>query len=116
MTTRQDGPWLVARASAGEVWILAGDPPNFSGFIDVELRAKDGRRFLGTVGTLEDAAEAMHRWRATGEALGGRYLWIADLVVVDQIDPATIVAVVDDLVATGDLSKAFSEAEVSEVD
>jgi hypothetical protein len=108
--TRQDGPWLIIRVSAGEVWILAGMPPMLSGFVDVEFRTDDGRRFLGTVGTVNDITEAFERSKATGEGLGGRYFWTTDLVIVDVIDPATIAAVVDDLVNTSQLASAFAEA------
>jgi hypothetical protein len=71
--TRRDGPWVVADMSIGELWILAGDQSDLTGFVDVELRSFDGRRFLATFGTIADVGNAMTRWRETGEYLGGRY-------------------------------------------
>jgi hypothetical protein len=111
---RRNGAWIVAGASSGEVWILSADDTDLSGFVDVELRTRDGRRFLATFGTIADVADAMTRWRETGECLGGRYFWLADLVIVDSADVATIVAAVDDMVATGELTRALSEVRDDE--
>jgi hypothetical protein len=104
----RDGPWLVAQTQAGELRMLIGEGPEARGFVDVEVVAKDGRRFVGTVGTLADVADTMGRWAMTGECLQGRYFWIADLVVVASLDPTTIAAVMDDLDATGELAEALS--------
>lgn len=109
--TRQDGPWVVVDMSIGELRILAGEPPDLRGFVDVELRSFDGRHFLATFGTLADVGNAMTRWRQTGECLGGRYLFVSDLVIVDTADVATIVAAVDDLLTTRELAAAFEEVK-----
>jgi hypothetical protein len=99
---RRDGPWLVADASIGEIRILEYDT-GLTGFVDVHLYANDRRHYVGTFGTIDDVVQVMARWRDTGECLGGRYFWTADLVLVDRADIATIVATVDDLAAQGEL-------------
>jgi hypothetical protein len=106
----RDGPWLVVQTTAGTLRILTGDPPSMTGFIDVEVSIADGRRFLGTVGTVADIAETMSRWKGTGECLGGRYFWISDLVVVASADVQALVDIVDDLASTGELASAFTLA------
>ena len=74
-----------------------------TGFFDVHLYTNDGKLYVATFGTIEDVVQVMARWRESGEGLGGRYFWIADLVLVDRADIATIVATIDDLAALGDL-------------
>jgi hypothetical protein len=104
------GPWIIEQIGSGELRLLAGDPPEFAGFIDVELLTRDGLRFVGTVGTVDAVVSTMTRWRSTGERLGGRYFWVSDLVLVDDLAPAAIAAMVDDLAATGQLAAAFTLA------
>jgi len=76
-----------------------------TGFLDVEVSTPDGRRFLGTVATVADIAETTSRWERTGESLGGRYLWVSDLVVVASADVQGLVDVVDHLASTGQLER-----------
>lgn len=106
---RRDGAWLVVTGTAGEIRILATDQSDLSGFVDVEVRSPDGRRFVATFGTIADVSAAMTRWKGSGECLSGRYFWIADLVLVEVADVATIVATVEDLAIHQELVGAFSE-------
>jgi hypothetical protein len=109
MDVRQDGAWLVAGSKAGVIYIL--DSGDFAeGFVDIDLDTTDGRRFLGTFGTLEDVAMVMERWRSSGESLNGRYFWMTDLVLVDVLNAETIVQVVEEMAATGEIPGPFTRA------
>lgn len=48
-------------------------------------------------------AAALVPTRSSGEALGGRYFWVKDLVIVETANIATIVATVENLAAAGEL-------------
>lgn len=109
MDLRQDGPWLIATSTIGEVRIL-GDidrASDLSGFVDVHVHLLDGRRFTGLVGTLADVQAAMGRYQTSGECLNGRYFWAAELVLVDQANVETIVAVVEDMTQSGEMETHF---------
>lgn len=105
MDLRQDGPWLIATSSVGEVRILDAieRADDLSGFVDVHVHLDDGRRFTGLFGTLTDVQAAMDRYRSSGECLDGRYFWAAQLVLVDRANVETIVAVVEDLAHSGEM-------------
>lgn len=105
MDVRQEGPWLVATSSVGDVKIRDGidRAHDLSGFVDVHVHLHDGRRFTGLFGTLADVQAAMDRYQSSGECLDGRYFWAAQLVLVDRANVETIVAVVEDMAHSGEM-------------
>jgi hypothetical protein len=111
MDLRQSGPWLIATSSVGEVRIQdkMSRAHDLSGFVDVHVQLHDGRRFTGLFGTLADVKATMGRHRESGETLGGRYFWAAELVLVDRANTETIVAVVEDMARSGELETHLLE-------
>ena len=105
MDLRQDGPWLIATSTIGEVRILDDieRASDLSGFVDVHVHLHDGRRFTGLFGTLADVQATMDRYQSSGECLNGRYFWAAELVLVDRANVETIVAAVVDMTQSGEL-------------
>lgn len=107
---RRNGPWLEAGIDAGHLKILEGTPGSVGPW-DIELLTNDGRRFVATVATVTDVERLMFDWRTTGECLAGRYLWIADLIIVAELSADLISQVVSDLVTSGELGSAMDEVE-----
>ncbi len=88
--------------------IGSGFLPRFrlDGNIDVHVFLEDGAQFVATLYTPENLRELMNKWRATGE-YSGDYVWDRSMVVVRDLRLETIRAVVADLIASGDLQRAF---------
>ncbi|MBY8889476.1 hypothetical protein K7472_32260, partial [Streptomyces sp. PTM05] len=98
-----DGPWYRVRTDRFEASFLpnAGEPLDSVCNVDVEVRlTPDGSRWSATVFTLAEVERIMARRSRTGEALGGRYFWCSDgLIVRDPgIDSMTqvLVGLLDD--------------------
>jgi hypothetical protein len=101
------------------VWIEAEDWPAGEwnprdDVTDVVVTLADGSRWVAAVCAFDHLATLRARCAASGENLGGRYLWASDLVLVEDTSRATIEAVVDDLLASGDLPSAFGRLEPDE--
>jgi hypothetical protein len=101
-----DGSWLRGALPSGTLSILhaAGGQ---AGPLDIEYESSSGERYLATVATLADLRRLMETWRETGESLGGRYLWISDLIVVDELSADVIAEVVEDLVTNEEVGSAM---------
>ncbi|MYW12382.1 hypothetical protein GT034_29150 [Streptomyces sp. SID2563] len=50
--------------------------------VDVFVDLPDGSRWSATIITLAQVGLVMERWAASGEALGGRYFWVSDGLIV----------------------------------
>jgi hypothetical protein len=97
-----------------ELWIEAEEWPvgewePADAVTDVVVTLGDGSRWIATFCAFAHVETLRRNCAATGENLAGRYLWASDLVLVDDTSRATVVAVVADLLAAGDLPSAFSE-------
>lgn len=75
--------------------------------VDVFVTLKDGSRWTATVFTVVEVERLMKLWVGTDEALGGRYFWVSDgLIVMDPgIDNMT--AVIAGLIENGEFSEIF---------
>ncbi len=58
-----------------------GEGKEVSGLVEVRLTG-DGSRWRATVFTLAEVERLMERWSRTDEALGGRYFWCSDGLIV----------------------------------
>jgi hypothetical protein len=81
--------------------------------VDVVVSLESGRSFAATFFTLENIASLMRGYRDTGECLRGQYFWAKDIIVVEELSEEVIAAVVDDLLASGELDAALSEISAS---
>jgi len=75
---------------------------------DVVATLADGSRWIATFCTFSHLDTLRRTCAATGENLGGRYLWASDLILVEDTGRASVEAVVRDLIAAGDVPSAFS--------
>jgi hypothetical protein len=97
-----------------ELWIEAEEWPDgewtpSDSVTDAVVTLGDGTRWIATFCAFAHLDTLRATCRATGENLGGRYLWASDLILVDDTSRETIAAVVADVVAAGDVPSAFSE-------
>ncbi|QIN79138.1 hypothetical protein GBA65_12065 [Rubrobacter marinus] len=83
------------------------DPPRYA---YVEVRFRDGRRRFARLHTPEGVRAILDEWRRRGER-SGLYFWAPGVIVVREITRAGIAALVEDLMAEGELEVAFVPAE-----
>jgi hypothetical protein len=83
------------------------------GLIDVEVEADDGRRWQGTLGTVDAVSERLAHHRVSGECLSGGYFWTRGLVIVRSLSFSHATEVVGDLVESGAIAAAFDEMDAN---
>jgi hypothetical protein len=76
--------------------------------LDLEVTLEDGDRYVATLFTLANIRRIMDQYRDTGECNNGQYFWASDMVIVHELTEEIIKSTVEDLLATGELNKAFS--------
>jgi hypothetical protein len=75
--------------------------------IDVVIYFADGTKYMATFFTLENLRHLFVKNRSTGECASGKYLWAANMIIVESLDDETIKTAVADLIATGEFGRAF---------
>ena len=95
--------WIEAESWPAEEW----QPDD--AVTDVVLTLGDGSRWIATFCAFGHVATLREGCAQTGENLSGKYLWASDLILVDDTSRASLVQVVSDLLAGGDVPSAFSE-------
>lgn len=93
------------RVVAARAWDVDDDN------VDVEVTLPDGARYAATFFTLANIQSLFRKNIQTGECDGGLYLWASDMIIVRQLTQETIERAVDDLMASGEFSGAFSRLE-----
>jgi len=78
---------------------------------DVELIDRDGQRWSATVLTVDEISRIIVRHRETGECLGGAYFRVPDLLILSDSSWASLVAIVEELLRTGEYRFEFSPLE-----
>lgn len=100
--------WIEAEHWAPGEWSPTDD------VTDAIVTLPDGTRWVGTFCAFAHLAQLRANCEASGECLGGKYLWASDLILIDDTSRPSIEAVLGDLVASGEYRSALSE--VSETD
>ncbi|AJF69354.1 hypothetical protein [Streptomyces vietnamensis] len=79
-----DGPWYRVRTEAFEASFLPSDGEDLNTVcnIDVSVTLNDGSHWTATVFTVAEVERLMTLWAGTDEALGGRYFWVPDGLIV----------------------------------
>ena len=75
-----------------------------------EVRLPDGRGWGARLHTPESVRAILDEWRRRGELRGessGLYFWAPGVIVVREISREAIIALVEDLIAEGELELAF---------
>jgi hypothetical protein len=97
--------WIEAEEWAPGEWDPSDD------VTDAVVTLADGTRWVASFCTFAHLATPRANCAASGECLGGKYLWASDLILVDDTSRPSLEAVVRDLLAHGELRSAFSEAD-----
>ena len=96
--------WISAEHWASGEWTPDDD------VTDVVVTLADGTRWTATFCAFGHVATLRRLWDQHGEALGGRYVWMANLILVEDTSRETTTAVVDNLLRTGEFEAAFGRA------
>jgi hypothetical protein len=68
---------------------------------------ENGIRWVATFVTYRNIETLRAQCEQQGHQLGGRYLWVADIVIVEQLTRSSIEAVVEAMVRSGEFERAF---------
>jgi len=75
--------------------------------VDVHVRLESGERYVATFFTLRNIQGLMDKDKKTGEG-SGKYFWASDMVIVLDLNDATIRKTVEEMIANGEFEHAFS--------
>ncbi|MEU1789182.1 hypothetical protein ABZ553_25605 [Streptomyces sparsogenes] len=75
--------------------------------VDVFVELEDGSRWSATLITLAQVEAIMARWVESGEALGGRYFWSSDGLIVRDAGISSMTEVLVGLAENGELTQAL---------
>ena len=106
---RWDGPWYRVRTDTFEASFLpsAGEDLAAVCNVDVEVRLTDGSRWSATVFTVAEVERVMEKWSQTGEAMGGRYFWCSDGLIVRDPGVDNMTQVITGLLDAGEFDEVF---------
>ncbi|MEW1546154.1 hypothetical protein [Streptomyces tsukubensis] len=108
-----DEPWYRVHTEHFEAAFLpdAGEDLEAVYDIDVEVRLQDGSRWSASMCTVGYVETLMKRWAASGEALGGRYFWCSDGLIVRDAGISNMVQVLTGLVENGEFTQILQRLE-----
>ncbi len=79
--------------------------------VDVEVHLTDGSRWSATLFTVTEVKRLMSNWSRTGEALGGRYFWCSDGLIVNKPGIRSMAEVIMGLFDSGEFRQVFGRLE-----
>ncbi|MGX1542417.1 hypothetical protein [Streptomyces adustus] len=104
-----EGPFYRVHTEHFEAAFLpdAGEDLEFVVNVDVFVDLPDGSRWTATVINLAQVELVMKRWAASGEALGGRYFWVSDGLIVRDAGISNMTQVLVGLVENDEFAQVF---------
>jgi hypothetical protein len=108
-----DGPFYRVHTEYFEAAFVpnAGEDLEAVDNIDVFVDLPDGSRWSATIITLAQVEIVMKRWEATGEALGGRYFWVSDGLIVRDAGISNMTRVLIGLVENDEFTQVFQRLD-----
>ncbi|WP_225636745.1 hypothetical protein [Streptomyces solaniscabiei] len=102
-----DGPWYRVHTEQFKAAFLpnAGEELEAVDNIDVFVDLPDGSRWSATILTLAQVEILMKRWGTSGEALGGRYFWCSDGLIVRDAGISNMTRVLTGLIENGEFEQ-----------
>lgn len=79
----------------------------FDDNVDVQVEFADGRRYMATFFTVANIQRIMKKDEGTGECLNGTYFWASDMIIVREIRPEIIEAVIQNLIEQEEFEGVF---------
>ncbi|MFD8417717.1 hypothetical protein ACFV2Q_39370 [Streptomyces sp. NPDC059650] len=107
------GPWYRVRTVAFEASFLPSPDEDLDSVcnVDVFVDLQDGSRWTATVLTVAEVERLMEVWAGSGEALGGRYFWVSDGLIVKDPGIDSMSQVIAGLIETDEFSTVFQRLE-----
>ncbi|MET9692609.1 hypothetical protein ABZY81_29810 [Streptomyces sp. NPDC006514] len=104
-----DEPWYRIRMEDFQASFLPSDGEDLNEVcnVDVFVTLKDRSRWTATVFTVAEVERLMKLWAGTDEALGGRYFWVSDGLVVRDPGIDSMSDVIAGLIENGEFSEIF---------
>ncbi|MFH8872385.1 hypothetical protein ACIBCC_11970 [Streptomyces griseus] len=104
-----DEPWYRVRTEEFQASFLPGDGEDLGEVcnVDVSVTLKDGSRWTATVFTVAEVERLMRLWEGTDEALGGRYFWVSDGLIVRDPGIDSMADVIAGLIENDEFTDVF---------
>jgi hypothetical protein len=104
-----DVPWYRIRMEDFQASFLSSDGEDLNEVcnVDVFVTLKDGSRWTATVFTVAEVERLMNLWAGTDEALGGRYFWVSDGLIVRDPGIDSMTGVIAGLIENGEFFEIF---------
>ncbi|MEU2854563.1 hypothetical protein ABZ658_23045 [Streptomyces syringium] len=108
-----DAPWYRVRTEAFEASFLPSpdEDLNLVCNVDVFVDLQDGSRWTATLFTVGEVERLMDVWAESGEALGGRFFWVSDGLIVRDPGVESMSQVIAGLIETDEFSTVFQRIE-----
>jgi hypothetical protein len=108
-----DGPWYRVRADAFEASFLPSPDEELDSVcnVDVFVDLKDDSRWSATVFTVAEVERLMETWTGSDEALGGRYFWVSDGLIVRDPGIDNMIQVIAGLIESDEFSEIFQRLD-----
>jgi hypothetical protein len=104
-----DGPWYRVHAEHFEAAFLPNTDEGLEAVdnVDVFVDLKDGSSWSATMITVAQVEVIMAGWVESGEALGGRYFWCSDGLIVRDAGISNMTEVLVGLAENGELTQVL---------
>ncbi|MEU8589496.1 hypothetical protein AB0C59_21225 [Streptomyces sp. NPDC048664] len=104
-----DEPWYRVRMKGFEASFLPSEGEDLDEVcnVDVFVTLEDGSRWTATVFTVAEVERLMKLWAGTDEALGGRYFWVSDGLIVRDPGIDSMTDVIAGLIESSEFSESF---------
>lgn len=108
-----DGPFYRVRTEHFEAAFVpnAGGDVESVDNVDVFVDLPEGSRWSATIITPAQVQHVMERWVASGEALGGRYFWVSDGLIVRDAGISNMTQVLVGLVESEELTQVLQRLD-----
>jgi len=101
-----DAPYVESIWIEAEEWPIEDYEPR-SECTDVAVVLSNRKRYVSTFYTLRKLSWILEKNRETGEDLSGKYIWAADMIIVDEISRKRIEEVVQHMLHEDELKDAW---------
>ncbi|GGL83168.1 hypothetical protein GCM10010095_79930 [Streptomyces anthocyanicus] len=104
-----DQPWYRVRTENFQASFLPSDGEDLDEVcnVDVFVTLRDESCWTATVFTVAEVERLMKLWADTDEALGGRYFWVSDGLIVKDPGIDGMTGVIAGLIENGEFSEIF---------
>ncbi|MFJ3229257.1 hypothetical protein ACIPJS_38745 [Streptomyces sp. NPDC086783] len=101
-----DESWYRVRMADFQASFLPSDGEDLDEVcnVDVFVTLKDGSRWTATVFTVAEVERLMKLWAGTDEALGSRYFWVSEGLIVRDPGIDNMTDVITGLIENGEFS------------